>query len=141
MTEQLTLGGKLAHNIGLVVLASQDLERHLKMVVAASADDGDIIARHKKLERRALGEVVSRFMKGVTVTQGNPEALERYFTQLLDRRNRVVHHFFDTYGEALQDGRYTEVLAELGALYEELRDIARAFRGVNEAWLASLQDE
>ena len=37
MTDQLPLGSKLAHNIGLIVLASQDLEANLKFVVAASA--------------------------------------------------------------------------------------------------------
>lgn len=39
MTEQLSIGHKLAHNVGLIVLASQGLEKHLKLVVAASGDE------------------------------------------------------------------------------------------------------
>lgn len=88
MTDQLPLGSKLAHNIGLIVLASQDLEANLKFVVAASenTDTGSFIDRHKKLERRALGEVVARFLGNVTITEGSASDLEGYFSRLLDRR-------------------------------------------------------
>lgn len=36
MNNQLPFASKLAHNIGLVVLESQELERHLKLITAAS---------------------------------------------------------------------------------------------------------
>lgn len=73
MTEQLSIGHKLAHNIGLIVLASQGLEKNLKLVVAASGDEasGSLTDRLRKLERRALGEVVARFLGNVTVTEGS----------------------------------------------------------------------
>jgi hypothetical protein len=143
MTDQLPLGSKLAHNIGLIVLASQDLERHLKVVLAASesTEMGSVIDHHKKLERRALGEVVARFLGNVTVTEGSASDLEGYFSRLLDRRNKVVHHFFETYGEDLTTGRHKDVLANLAALCAELREVARSFKSVNEAMLESLQQE
>ena len=143
MTDQLSIGSKLAHNIGLVVLASQGLERHLKMIVAASGNEaeGSLVARHNKLERRALGEVVARFLGNVTVSEGSLADLENYFSRLLDRRNKVVHHFFETYGADLNAGRHKEVLASLGALCGELRELERAFKGVNEAYLEILQED
>ena len=142
MTEQLSIGHKLAHNIGLIVLASQELEKNLKLVVAASGDEASSLTdRLRKLERRALGEVVARFLGNVTVTEGSLADLETYFSRLLDRRNKVVHHFFETYGADLEAGRHKEVLASLGALCGELRNIERTFRTVNEAWLEILQQD
>lgn len=143
MTEQLSIGHKLAHNVGLIVLASQGLEKHLKLVVAASGDEasGSLTDRLRKLERRALGEVVARFLGNVTVTEGSLADLETYFSRLLDRRNKVVHHFFETYGPDLEAGRHKEVLASLGALYGELRNMERTFQTVNEAWLEILRQD
>jgi len=143
VTDQLPIGSKLAHNIGLIVLASQDLERHLKLIVAASGPPelGTLIDRHRKLERRALGEVVARFLGNVTVTEGSASDLEGYFSLLLDRRNKVVHHFFETYGGDLSAGRHKEVLASLAALCGELREVAKSFKSINEAMLDSLQQE
>lgn len=143
MTDQMPLGSKLAHNIGLIVLASQDLEANLKLVVAASesTEKGSLIDRHKKLERRALGEVVARFLGNVTVTEGSASDLEGYFSRLLDRRNKVVHHFNETYGEDIRAGRHKDVLANLAQLYGELREVAGSFKSVNQAMLETLQQE
>ena len=143
MKDQLPLAGKLAHNIGLIVLESQELERHLKFVVAATDPSGDrsVIELHQKLERRSLGDVVKRFLGNVTVTEGSVADLEAYFLSLLDRRNKVVHHFFETYGLDLEAGRGSEVLASLAALHCELRQVAITFRGVNQMFLEALQGE
>lgn len=139
-----SLAGKVAQNIGLIVLASQDLERHLKTVVAASGDAsrGSIIQRHDKLERRSLGEVVAGFLRQATITgEGGKDELQAYLSRLLDRRNKVVHHFFDTYGQALEEGRETEVFADLAALHGELVQLRDAFMAVNQAWLDVLLQE
>ena len=143
MNDHISFASKLAHNIGLIVLESQELERHLKVIAAASdlSATTTIIERHKKLERRSLGEVVKRFIGNVTITEGAVDDLENYFRLLLDRRNRVVHHFFETYAEDLNAERHTEILVDLGALHRDLREVARAFRGINEAFLESLNEE
>ena len=143
MTDQLPFATKLAHNIGLIVLVSQELERHLKVVVAAIEHSAtkSVVQRHQKLERRPLGEVVKRFLENVTVTEGSLTDLESYFKLLLDRRNKVVHHFFETYGKEVEAGKHTDVLADLAALYKELRVVAASFRSVNEAFLESLDEE
>ncbi|WP_460971686.1 hypothetical protein, partial [Novilysobacter erysipheiresistens] len=100
-----------------------------------------VIQRHQGLRRRSLGEVVKRFLANVTVTEGSVAHLESYFQLLLDRRNNVVHHFFEVYGADLEAGKHTEVLASLAKLHGELRHVATSFRGVNRAFLESLQEE
>lgn len=143
MNEHIPFAGKLAHNIGLIVLESQQVERHLKLIAAASdrSTKTTIIERHKKLERRSLGEVVKRFIGNVSITEGTIEDFENYFRVLLDRRNKVVHHFFETYAEDLKAERHTEILLSLASLHSDLRSVARAFRSINEAFLESLTDE
>ncbi|RYG98482.1 MAG: hypothetical protein EON58_07015 [Alphaproteobacteria bacterium] len=133
MTDQLSLGSKLAHNIGLIVLASQELERHLKVLVAASDASGarSGIDLHKRLERRGLGDVVTRFLSVATITEGDALDLEDYFSGLLDRRNKVVHHFIETYGEDLEAGRHENVLLNLATLYDELRKSAGTLKDIN----------
>lgn len=90
MTDELPFETKLAHNIGLIVLVSQDLERHLKLIVAFtdSSNERPVVDRHKQLERRSLGEIVKRFLGSVTVTEGSIEEVESCFRSLLDRRNK-----------------------------------------------------
>lgn len=134
MADQLSFGTKLAHNIGLVVLESQELERHLKFIVAVSSHSAtkSLTDRHRSLRNRSLGEVVKRLMDNVTVTSGSIEDLETYFRSLLDRRNKVVHHFFEAYADDLKAERHTEILASLAALRDELRQVARAFRSINQ---------
>jgi hypothetical protein len=140
---QLGFGAKIAHNIGLVVLASQELETHLKLVVALSSGvpDGDVISLHGKLQRRSLGEVVKRLLANAEVVQGSPEDLQRYFEQLLDRRNRIVHHFFQTYRTELAAGNESAVLGDLAALHGELREVTRAFESINRTYVDALASE
>jgi len=143
MADQLPFAAKLAHNIGLIVLESQELERHLKLVVAMSAHSvtESLLERHERLRRRSLGEVVQRLMKNATVTSGNLEDIEAYFHQLLDRRNKVVHHFFEAYADELKAERYSEILASLAALRDELRQVSRSFRSTNQYILDNLLGE
>ena len=143
MTDHLPFAKKVAHNIGLIVLESQEFERNLKLLVAATEVGGDssILERHKLLERRSLGEVVKRFWRNVTVTEGNPEDVKAYFKHLLDRRNKVVHHFFETYAEDLNASRHAEILGNLAQLHTELRAASASFRSANQEFLDALQDE
>ena len=134
MADQLSFATKLAHNIGLIVLESQELERHLKFVVAISNHSAtkSLIERHERLRNRSLGEVVKRLMGNLTVTSGRIEDLEAYFRSLLDRRNKVVHHFFEAYADDLKAERHTEILASLAALRDELQQVSRSFRSANK---------
>ena len=143
MTDQLSLGSKLAHNVGLIVLASQELERHLKVVVAMSDASAahSVIDLHKNLERRGLGDVVGKFLSVATMAEGDTLGLKGYFLHLLDRRNKVVHHFMETYGEDLEAGRHQKVLVDLASLCHELRESAGAFKGINLSLLQHLLDE
>lgn len=143
MAEQLSIGSKLAHNVGLIVLASQELEKNLKIVAVASGQSSKdpIMKLIQKLERRSLGNVVEQFLKNVTPDQGGMQEFKIYFSRILDKRNKVVHHFFETYGEDLNAGRHKEVLAGLAEIYLELQDLAHSFRDINEAWIKGLLQE
>lgn len=140
MTDHLSFPQKLAHNIGLIVLVSQELERNLKLLVAVTDHSAaSVVERHKQLERRSLGEVVKRLLGNVTVTEGRVEELEGYFRSLLDRRNKIVHHFFETYADELAAGNHAGILRDLAALHGDLLAVATSFRTVNQAFLEGLQ--
>jgi len=143
MTDQLSFAGKLAHNIGLIVLESQELERHMKLLAAwiDPSTHKPFLDRHKRLERRSLGEVVKQFLSNGTVTQGSIDDLEGFFRSLLDRRNKVVHHFFETYREELASANHSQILSNLGELFTELRDVTKSFRDVNQAIYEDLLQE
>lgn len=143
MTDAREIRRKVAYNIGLVVLRSQYLERNLKLVLAVMDQPGgeSPIHRHERLQRRPLGGVVKGFLDNVTVKEGCADGLEAYFHSLVYRRNDVVHHFFEVYGEDLEAGNGTEVLKSLAMLCEELLHVATCFRGVNKAFMESLQGE
>lgn len=134
--------GKLAYNVGLIVLASQDLERYLKLMAAVSDSPlgGSITDRHQKLFRRPLGAVLGLFLRNLTVTEGSPEAVNAYFHSLLDRRNKVVHHFLETYGAELSAGKHAAILQSLGQLLKELRCVTKEFRGASQAVLQLLME-
>lgn len=133
MKDQLPFPEKLAYNIGLIVLESQELERQLKFIAALSSQSTakSVIERHESLGTRPLGEVVKQFIGNATITSGSIDELENFFRSLLDRRNKVVHHFFDTYAEDLKASRHSEILANLAKIRDDLRQVARSFRSVN----------
>lgn len=133
MKDQLPFPEKLAYNIGLIVLESQELERQLKFIVAVSSESTAKSAneRHENLRSRPLGEVVKQLIGNTTCTSGSIDELEAFFRSLLDRRNKVVHHFSETYGDDLKAGRHSEILASLAQICIDLRQVARSFRSVN----------
>ena len=143
MTDPLQIRRKVTYNIGLVVLRSQDLERNLKLILAVMNQPGgeSPVHRHEQLKRRPLGEIVKGVLANMTVKEGSIDDLEAYFRSLLYRRNNVVHHFFEVYGADLEAGKEPDVLKSLAALCEELLHVATCFRGVNKAFLESLQEE
>jgi hypothetical protein len=140
---ELPYESKLAHNVGLVVLSSQHLERHLKVLAACGDSNlsGPVSERYRRLFRRPMGEVVSIFLDSVTATEGSVPAMEAYLRSLLDRRNKVVHHFYETYGCELEAGRRDEVLSNLGQLVKELRAVAKALEGANRALMERLLED
>jgi len=134
--------GKVAHNIGLIVLASQELERQIKPSSALSTlESGDFNSRIERLERRSLGVIVKGFLRGATVEEGDPVALTAYLNKLVERRNQVVHDFFRTYARELEAGRRKEILASLASLCRELRQLGASFGDASKAIFDLLQVE
>lgn len=140
MNNQLPFGNKLAHNIGLIVLASQNLEKHLKFVVAITDPSADksIIDQHKSIEKHSLGLIVKNFMINVEGSQSDINNFKMYFEKLIDRRNKVVHHFYETYADDLKAENHSQILRSLAELCTELREVAKTFQDMNQFYLDNL---
>ncbi len=140
MNNQLPFGNKLAHNIGLIVLASQDLEKHLKFVVAitGSSEEKSIIEQHKILEKHSLGLVVKNLMANVEGSHTDINNFKNYFEKLVERRNKVVHHFSEAYADQLSSEDHAQILKDLAELYNEIREATKAFQDMNQFYLNNL---
>lgn len=129
--------GKVMALVGAIVLASQEAERHLKFLLpfTDSADPrlGSALARARKLEKRTLGELTGRLVEAST---SDSLDFAGWLARLVEGRNRVVHHFSETYGSQLAAGAVDEVEASLGRL---LADINR-YRALAEQMSLHLLD-
>ncbi len=108
--------------VGAIVLTSQDVEHCLKValpfVASKDASLGAALRRHEKLKRRPLGDLVGSLTQASSL---EPPDLKQYLAQLVDDRNRLVHHFNETYGQSLATGNYKDVIASLEAQLVGLR--------------------
>ena len=115
--------------IGAIVLVSQDAERYLKLALPfVGADDpalGAALKRAEKLKRRTLGELTGKL---VEASASDSLDFAGHMAHLIDARNRVVHHFNETYGAQIAAGAHQEVVASL----QELLTNLRSYRNVSE---------
>lgn len=124
---------KISCNIGLIVLASQDLEQNLKFILTlAEFNKGKSIAKSKeKYKVRSLGEIVKNLMNHIETTDTDIEELQLYLKSTIDSRNKYVHHFYETFSEQLNLHKYSEIIGELGVFYKELQHLAELVRSTN----------
>lgn len=115
--------------IGAIVLSTQDAERYLKVILPfCKAEDPSItgaLVRHDKLQRRPLGELVGKFVDSFTVE--SPE-FERHLADLVERRNQIVHHFTETYGEQMRSGKSKQVIESLRVLLGNVNGFRNALQ-------------
>ena len=127
-TENITLA------VGKIVFCCQQVERHFKFILPfANADDpnlSSIIARHQKLTKKPMGELAGQF---ILAASGDTTDLEAFVKSIVDKRNTVVHHFFDVHGENISKGQFDTVLADLSALHEEALSLLKMLQGVSLA--------
>jgi hypothetical protein len=120
---------QLLELIGAIVLSTQDAEKYLKAIIPfTDSQDPSIrgaLSRHEKLKKRTLGDLVGKFMG--TATSENAE-LEKHLAHLVDQRNKIVHHFSETYGEQLRAGESQLVIDSLRLLLVNIE----AFRSTLE---------
>jgi hypothetical protein len=126
--------------IGALVLTSQEVERLLKAVLpyANSKDTsvGAALQRHSELKRKPLGELVGLLLKYSSVAHD----FRRDMEDLVDRRNRLVHHFEETYGPLLAEGRHEDVVSALERQLADLRGFRSAAREMALFVLEALRD-
>jgi hypothetical protein len=88
--------------VGAIVLISQDAERYLKITLPflgpSATPHKDISKQIEALKKRTLGELTGKFVDSAT-----SESLDfaRHMAYLVSTRNKVVHHFNETYGAQL----------------------------------------
>ncbi|CAG4970763.1 hypothetical protein [Novilysobacter luteus] len=103
--------------VGAIVLASQDVEGYLKVIVPFMATEEatlqSVIQTHGKLQRRMLGQLVGHFVDSTT---SDTLGFAQHMAQLVNDRNRIVHHFNDTYGAQLASGDIASVISSLQAV-------------------------
>ena len=141
MKTALEPGQKIIYAVGVIVLTSQDVERHLKFLVPfMNSDDPattSILARHAKLGKRSLGDVSGQFVGAMS---GDVEALECLVRQIVEERNEIVHHFQDRFGDLIQKGGYEEVLDALRGHHGRALDLLRVLREMSLALAEAMRD-
>ena len=132
---------KIVYAVGLFVLCSQEIERQFKFILPFTNNDDPswegILARHNKLSKRTLGEVAGQFVETAT---GTVEILKQQIQCAVDNRNRIVHHFNDTYGPLLSQNKHDEILAMLKQQHEEAIILLNMLRAITLAIVQSLRD-
>lgn len=134
MTEDLKSKNEILELVGAIVLCTQEAEHWLKAILPFT-DSQDpsftaALARHKKLKRRSLGELMDKFMS--SSTDQSFDAAE-HLKALVNRRNQIVHHFVETFGPDLRAGKRALVKTELRT---HLANIEGLSKGLEETAFA-----
>lgn len=120
---------KILQLIGAIVLVSQDAERYLKITLPfigpAAAPHREITKQLERLQKRTLGDLTGKF---VDSTNSHSLDFAQHMDYLVDTRNKVVHHFCETYGAQLNSGAHQEVINVLATIHANLK----GFRSVLE---------
>lgn len=127
--------------VGAIVLASQDAERYLKMVLPfVKSDDptlGAALKRAEKLKKRTLGELTGRLV-GASTSDSLDFAQDMAY--LINARNQVVHHFNETYGAQISSGAHQNVVDSLETLLGNLKSYRAVLEQVVLIVLEALRD-
>lgn len=132
---------KILRLVGAIILTSQDAERYLKATLPfTNSEDpslGAALKRHDKLKRRPLGELAGKF---VDATTSDTLDFAQHLAQLVAGRNEVAHHFNETYGAKLAEGKHQEVVAALEALLLNLKAFRSSLEQLALVLFESLRD-
>jgi len=122
---------KVAFVVGAIVLRCQEIERLFKFIVphvdGKAPEWSSRAQRIDELARMPLGEVAERFVEATT---GDTDALRTYVQSFVDKRNVMVHHFGEFYGQRWVAGQHDEVLAELRNLHKDATALLQMLREV-----------
>jgi len=122
---------KVTLAVGAIVLRCHEIERLFKFIVphidGKAPEWSSRAQRIDKLARKPLGDVADRF---VDATTGDTESLRTYVQTFVDKRNGVVHHFGELYGQRWGAGQHDEVLAELRDLHKDATALMHMLREI-----------
>lgn len=97
------------------MLSTQDAERYMKMCLPffASKDPSisTALSRHDKLKKRTFGELIGVFVDSST---SDSDDFADHLAALVEQRNKIVHHFNETYAQKLRSGGSQDVVKALG---------------------------
>src|SRR3954467_7662446 len=100
--------------IGLIVLSTQDAEKYIKIILPFSpSKDPSLrgaLKRMEKLSKDTFGGVIKKFVKSSSSTSNR---FEQHVSGLVKRRNQLVHHFGEAYGDALRSGNHQKIIDAL----------------------------
>lgn len=120
---------KILRLIGAIVLMSQEAERCLKVALPFLASDdpslGAALRRAEKLKKRPLGDLTGHF---VAASISDSPDFGDQMAEIVAARNRVVHHFDETYGGLLAQDHHADVIVSL----EQVLCNLKAYRSVAE---------
>jgi len=120
---------RIIYAVGISVLTSQEIERHLKFLIPFVSSDNpaldSIVAVHAKLAKKSLGEVAGQF---ADAGSGDVEAFKSYVKQIVGERNEIVHHFQDRFGGLLAEAKYQEVLGALHSHHQRALQLLHVLR-------------
>jgi hypothetical protein len=128
--------------VGAIVLVSQDAERHLKIILPfiGTPENPSLsaaIQQREKLKNRPLGPLAKKF---VDSTSTDSLDFATHMNYLVDTRNLVVHHFFETYGTRLSAGNHQEVFDSLDTLLGDLKNLLSMLEQVALVVFEGLRD-
>jgi hypothetical protein len=132
---------KIFRLVGAIILTSQHAERCLKAALPfTNAEDpsiGAALKRYDKLKRRPLGELAGKLVEATT---SDSLDFAEHLAQLVDGRNRVAHHFNETYGAKLAAGQHKEVIESLEVLLLDLQAFRSSLEQMVLVLFESLRD-
>lgn len=127
MKGQLSPDQNIVYVIGALTLCYQDIERAFKLFIPfLNSDDPEwtsVFARGKAISKETLGGLSGQFVKAAS---GDTEELRKFMTDLVSRRNALVHHFPESYGDMIRAGRHEAALSKLRQQHQDALHLRRA---------------
>ena len=127
--------------VGSIVLISQDAERCLKLTLpflgASATPHENITKQLDALQKRTLGELTGKLVDSVT---SDSLDFAQHMAYLVSTRNKVVHHFNETYGAQLGSGAHSEVIASLATYRRNLKGFRSVLQQISLLVFEGLRD-
>lgn len=141
MKDKLSPDQRIIYAVGAIALCCHEIEQHFKHIVPfANSGDPSLSAalkRREKLSKKPLGEVAEMFMKA---SSESSESFRLLVKDVIDKRNSVIHHFYETHGSRLNEGLHEEVISDLKSQHSEAVTLLKMLRELSLALVEVMRD-